>query len=162
MKKPMSDIKFIFHTKSPLTIYKQMHKGNVRLNIDVHGSPYKSGQGGLYVGDAIYSPGMLHDWLKTVVDLQTIHCIRLVSCFSAYGGGSSFVCRLSRLLPEVYIKGYVNEVFSEMSPQAIGYGLGEFGPFRQLYYYRDCFLMVLHRWINLIRIFVLSPIKMVF
>ncbi len=91
MKKPMSDIKFIFHTKSPLTIYKQMHKGNVRLNIDVHGSPYKSGQGGLYVGDALYSPGMLHDWLKTVVDLQTIHYIRLVSCFSAYGGGSSFV-----------------------------------------------------------------------
>lgn len=71
---------------------------------------------------------MLHDWLKTVVDLQTIHCIRLVSCFSAYGGGSSFVCRLSRLLPEAYIKGYVNEVFSQMSPQATGYGLGEFGP----------------------------------
>ena len=47
MKKPMTDIKFIYHTKSPLTIYKQMHKGNVRLNIDVHGSPYKSGQGGL-------------------------------------------------------------------------------------------------------------------
>ena len=34
--------------------------------------------------------------------------------------------------------------------------------FRQLYYYRDFFLMVLRRWINLIRIFVLSPIKMVF
>lgn len=48
MKKPMSDIKFIFHTKSPLTIYKQMHKGNVRLNIDVHGSPYK----GFYAGTA--------------------------------------------------------------------------------------------------------------
>ncbi|MFP1526945.1 hypothetical protein ACLB1R_01460 [Escherichia coli] len=28
----------------------------------------------------------------------------------------------------MYIKGYVNEVFSEMSPRAIGYGLGEFGP----------------------------------
>ncbi|HGF4699978.1 IS66 family insertion sequence element accessory protein TnpB [Escherichia coli] len=128
MKKPMTDIKFIYHTKSPLTIYKQMHKGNVRLNIDVHGSPYKSGQGGLCVGDALYSPGMLHDWLKTVVDLQTIHCIRLVSCFSAYGGGSSFVCRLSRLLPEVYVKGYINEVFSKMSPQATGYALDKFGP----------------------------------
>lgn len=41
MKKPMTDIKFIYHTKSPLTIYKQMHKGNVRLNIDVHAVPIK-------------------------------------------------------------------------------------------------------------------------
>lgn len=54
----------IYHTKSPLTIYKQMHKGNVRLNIDVHGSPYKSGQGGLCVGDALYSPGMLRIFMK--------------------------------------------------------------------------------------------------
>ncbi|EOB1570241.1 IS66 family insertion sequence element accessory protein TnpB [Escherichia coli] len=128
MKKPMTDIKFIFHTRSPLTIYKQMHKGHVRLNIDVHGSPYKSGQGGLYVGDALYSPGMLHDWLKTVVDLKSIHYIRLVSCFSAYGGGGSFVCRLSRLIPDVYIKGYMDEVLSEMSPEAIGFGLSEYGP----------------------------------
>ncbi|EJJ0959505.1 TPA: IS66 family insertion sequence hypothetical protein [Escherichia coli] len=124
----MTDIKFIFHTRSPLTIYKQMHKGHVRLNIDVHGSPYKSGQGGLYVGDALYSPGMLHDWLKTVVDFKSIHYIRLVSCFSAYGGGGSFVCRLSRLIPDVYIKGYMDEVLSEMSPEAIGFGLREYGP----------------------------------
>ncbi|HEA8792292.1 TPA: IS66 family insertion sequence element accessory protein TnpB, partial [Escherichia coli] len=42
--------------------------------------------------------------------------------------GSSFVCRLSRLLPEVYVKGYINEVFSKMSPQATGYALDKFGP----------------------------------
>ncbi|WP_257013985.1 IS66 family insertion sequence element accessory protein TnpB [Salmonella enterica] len=128
MKKQMTDIKFIFHPRSPLTIYKQIHKGHVRLNIDVHGRPYKSGQGGLEVGDALYSPGMLLDWLTKVVDLNTISYIRLVSCFSAYGGGGSFVCRLSRLLPDVYVKGYMDEVLSKMSPEAIGFGLAEFGP----------------------------------
>lgn len=68
--KKMTDIKFIFHPCSPLTIYKQNHKGHVKLTIDVHGRPYKSGQGGLEVGDTLFSPGMLLDWLTKVVDLK--------------------------------------------------------------------------------------------
>ncbi|WP_249823466.1 IS66 family insertion sequence element accessory protein TnpB [Escherichia coli] len=126
--KKMTDIKFIFHPCSPLTIYKQNHKGHVRLTIDVHGRPYKSGQGGLEVGDTLFSPGMLLDWLTKVVDLKEISFIRLVSCFSAYGGGGSFACRLSRLLPDVYVKGYMDVVLSKMSPESIGLGLAAFGP----------------------------------
>lgn len=127
MKKPMFDIKFIFHKESPLTFYKQYHKGGLRLNIDVHGSPYEYGQGGLHVGNAIYSPGMLYDWLKSVSDLKSVYAIRLVSCFSAFGGRGSFICRFSRLVPDIYIKGYMDEVYTKMAPGAIGVGLRELG-----------------------------------
>lgn len=94
-------------------VIEDFYKGGYRLTIDAHAPSHAFtapliGERTIRFNGQFYSATLLLSHLKGLLpDFNKYRRIRVLACYSADGGGNSFVATLSRLIPYIEVKGYV-------------------------------------------------------
>lgn len=82
-----------------------------------------------HIWDAIYSPRILYDQLKLASNLECIYD-QAGFLFFRFWWKKSFIYRFSRLVPDIYVKGDMDEVSIEMESGTVGICLRDLGMYK--------------------------------
>lgn len=107
----MEKVNLFLNNEFPCYLFVDTHKGMKRINVVAHGDKYTQT---INFKSRYTPPERLKDEIERYYNNIVYSHVRLICCFSAFGGEGSFACKLSMIMKNISIKGYFDIVGSTM------------------------------------------------